>query len=268
MIQYPNAKINLGLHITSKRTDGYHEISSCLYPIQLCDALEIIPSKKLTFGSTGIPIPGTERDNLILKAYTLLRKDFPDLPPISVHLHKVIPIGAGLGGGSADAGFALTLMNRLFDLFLDDWLLEEYAAKLGSDCPFFIQNTPKLVSGRGEIMEDISVDLSGKWIVLVNPNIHISTQEAYSGVKPMTPIHDLKQVLSNRLRWEKELINDFEPSIFEKHPVLARVKQSLYDKGAFYAAMSGSGSTLFGLFDRKPHFGKSEGGFFVFEGLL
>jgi 4-diphosphocytidyl-2-C-methyl-D-erythritol kinase len=251
MIQYPNAKINLGLHITSKRTDGYHEVSSCLYPIPLCDALEIIPSKKLTFGSTGIPIPGTESDNLILKAYTLLRKDFPDLPPISVHLHKVIPIGAGLGGGSADAGFALTLMNRLFDLFLDDWLLEEYAAKLGSDCPFFIQNTPKLVSGRGEIMEEITLDLSGKWIVLINPNIHISTQVAYAGATPAPPVQDLKDVLADPGRWKEELINDFERSIFERYPLLEEIKQSLYAQGAFYAAMSGSGSTLFGIFDQK-----------------
>lgn len=268
MIQYPNAKINLGLHITSKRTDGYHEVSSCLYPIPLCDALEIILSKKTTFESTGIPIPGKEKDNLILKAYELLMKDFPGLPPISVHLHKVIPIGAGLGGGSADAGFALSLMNRLLDLFLDDWLLEEYAAKLGSDCPFFIQNTPKLVSGRGEIMEDISVDLSGKWLVLVNPNIHISTQEAYAGVRPKTPAQDLKLVLSNTLRWKDELINDFEQSIFEKYPLLGELKQSLYAQGAFYAAMSGSGSTLFGLFDQEPLFEGKEEGFFVYKGLL
>lgn len=268
MIQYPNAKINLGLHVASKRPDGYHEILSCLYPIPLCDALEIIASKKTTFASTGIPIPGKEQDNLILKAYNLLRRDFPDLPPISAHLHKVIPIGAGLGGGSADAGFALSLMNRLFDLFLDDWFLEEYAEKLGSDCPFFIQNTPKLVSGRGEIMENISVDLSGKWIVLINPNIHISTQEAYAGVTPKKPIQDLEQILSDRLRWKDELINDFEQSVFEKYPLLAKLKESLYAKGAFYAAMSGSGSTLFGLFDQEPHFGKSEEGFFVFESLL
>ncbi len=268
MIQYPNAKINLGLHITSKRTDGYHEVSSCLYPIPLCDALEIILSKKTTFASTGISIPGKEEDNLILKAYKLLQKDFPGLPPIAVHLHKVIPIGAGLGGGSADAGFALSLMNRLFDLFLDDWLLEEYAAKLGSDCPFFIQNTPKLVSGRGEMMEEISVDLSGRWLVLVNPNIHISTKEAYAGVTPKAPQHDLQKVLLDPLRWKGELINDFEQSIFGKYPLLDEVKQSLYAKGAFYAAMSGSGSTLFGLFDQPPHFERRENGFFVFESAL
>ena len=268
MIQYPNAKINLGLHITSKRPDGYHEICSCLYPIPLCDALEIIHSKKTTFASTGIPIPGKEQDNLILKAYTLLRKDFPELPPVSIHLHKVIPIGAGLGGGSADAGFALTLMNHLFDLFLDDWLLEEYAAKLGSDCPFFIQNTPKLVTGRGEIMEEISVDLSGKWLVLVYPNIHISTQEAYAGVTPNAPIQELKQVLSDHSRWKDELTNDFEKSVFEKHPLLEEIKQSLYAKGAFYAAMSGSGSSVFGLFDQQPDFEKSDKSFFVYENVL
>lgn len=268
MIQYPNAKINVGLHITSKRPDGYHEIQSCLYPIPLCDALEIIHSDKTTFSSTGIAIPGREQDNLILKAYDLLRKDFSDLPPITIHLHKAIPIGAGLGGGSADAAFALSLMNRLFDLYMDDWLLEEYAAKLGSDCPFFIQNTPKIVTGRGEIMEDISLDLSGKWLVLINPNIHISTQEAYAGVTPKAPVQDLKQVLSDRSLWKDELINDFEQSIFEKYPLLEQVKQSLYAKGAFYAAMSGSGSTLFGLFDQKPGFEKSEKGFFVYESVL
>jgi len=268
MILYPNAKINLGLNITAKRSDGYHEIESCMYPIPLCDALEIILAKKTTFAATGIAIPGKASDNLILKAYELLRSDFPDLQPVSVHLHKVIPIGAGLGGGSADAGFALNLMNRLFDLFLDDWLLEEYAAKLGSDCPFFIQNKPKLVRGRGEVMEDLALDLSGKWLVLINPNIHLSTKEAYAGVIPQKPIHDLVDVIANPAVWKDALTNDFEKSIFENHPVLAEIKASLYAHGATYAAMSGSGSTLFGLFDYQPTYSTGNQGYYVFEKQL
>src|SRR5690606_9274868 len=148
MIFFPNAKINLGLNVIRKRKDGYHEVETCLYPVPFYDALEITVSKKTNFTSTGLSVPGEEKNNSILKAYGLLKKDFNDLPPIAVHLHKAIPVGAGLGGGSADAAFALKLMNNLFDLILEDWFLEDYAAQLGSDCPFFIENTPKIATGR------------------------------------------------------------------------------------------------------------------------
>lgn len=253
MICFPNAKINLGLHITSKRKDGYHEIETCMVPIPLLDALEMIEDpKKASFNSSGIPIPGAEKDNLILKAYQLLKKDFPNLPHLSIHLHKNIPIGAGLGGGSADAAFALSLMNNLFDLILDDFFLEEYATQLGSDCPFFIENTPKIATGRGEILKPVNLDLKGSHLILINPGIHIGTKEAYAGVTPSAPKVNLEEILAERSRWRSELTNDFEPSIFKNHPTIGKIKTDLYHAGAYYAAMSGSGSSVFGLFAAKP----------------
>lgn len=268
MIRFPNAKINLGLHITGKRKDGYHEIDTCMFPIPLYDALEMILDQKTTFTSTGLEIPGSEKDNLIFKALKLLRKDFNELPHLNIHLHKNIPMGAGLGGGSADAAFALSMMNNLFDLLLEDWFLEDYAAQLGSDCPFFIENTPKIATGRGEILEPVEVDLSGKHLLLINPNIHIGTKEAYAGVSPKTSSIDLKEVLAERSRWKDELVNDFEASIFPQYPEIASIKSQLYEMGAFYAAMSGSGSTVFGLFDKKPEKGNWKEGYFVFEGEM
>lgn len=253
MISFPNAKINLGLHITSKRNDGYHEIETCMVPIPIYDALEmIVEQKKITWNTSGIPIPGDNQDNLILKAYKLIQKDFSDIPPLSIHLHKSIPMGAGLGGGSADGAFALKMMNRLFELHLDDFFLEEYAEQLGSDCPFFIENTPKIVRGRGEILEPIEIQLKGNFLVLINPNIHIGTQEAYAGVLPTPPKVNLATLLQEKKRWKNELVNDFESSIFQNHPILNTIKENLYRAGAYYAAMSGSGSSMFGLFEKKP----------------
>lgn len=252
MISFPNAKINLGLQITSKRKDGYHDIETCMVPIPLFDALEMILDKKSTWNSSGLEIPGDSKDNLILKAEKLLRKDFPDLPNLNIHLHKNIPMGAGLGGGSADGAFALKLMNNLFDLHLDDFFLEEYAAQLGSDCPFFIENTPKIARGRGEILEPIDLSLQGTYIVLINPGIHIGTKEAYAGVTPAVPKVNLAEVLQNRNRWKAELVNDFELSIFKNHPEIEAIKSKMYSAGAFYSAMSGSGSSVFGLFDMQP----------------
>jgi len=269
MICFPNAKINLGLHITSKRKDGYHEIETCMYPIPLFDALEIIiDRKRSTFNSTGISIPGDPKDNLILKAYHLLKKDFPNLPHITIHLHKNIPMGAGLGGGSADAAFALNLMNNLFDLILDDFFLEEYAANLGSDCPFFIENSPKIATGRGEILENSRVDLKGSYLILINPGIHIGTKEAYSGVTPKKPEINLADVLGDKSRWKEELQNDFEPSTFVSFPEIGKIKSDLYEMGAYYAAMSGSGSSVFGLFESQPKKLEWKQGYFVFETLL
>jgi 4-diphosphocytidyl-2-C-methyl-D-erythritol kinase len=264
MISFPNAKINLGLHVTAKRKDGYHDIETCMVPIPLFEALEMILDNKTVFTSTGLPIPGDDKDNLILKAFKLLRKDFNDLPNLNIHLHKNIPIGAGLGGGSADAAFALKLMNNLFDLHLEDWFLEDYAAQLGSDCPFFIENTPKIATGRGEILEPISVDLKGKYLVLINPQIHISTKDAYSGISPKKPLGNLKTILADQSLWKAHLVNDFEKSIFPKYPEIAQIKDRLYDLGAFYASMSGSGATVFGLFDSKPESVEWKEGYFVF----
>lgn len=264
MISFPNAKINLGLHVTAKKKDGYHDIETCMVPIPLYDALEMILDNTTTFTNTGLPIPGAEKDNLILKAFKLLRKDFNDLPNIHIHLHKNIPLGAGLGGGSADAAFALKMMNTLFDLHLEDWFLEDYAAQLGSDCPFFIENTPKIATGRGEIMEPISIDLKGKYLVLINPHIHISTKEAYSGITPKKPLVDLKNILADQSLWKAHLVNDFEASIFPMHPEIAQIKERLYESGAFYSAMSGSGSTVFGLFDTRPDASEWKEGYFLF----
>jgi 4-diphosphocytidyl-2-C-methyl-D-erythritol kinase len=268
MICFPNAKINLGLHITAKRKDGYHDIETCMVPIPLYDALEMIVENTTIFETSGLSIPGEEKDNLILKALKLIRKDFNDLPQVHIHLHKNIPMGAGLGGGSADGAFALTLMNRLFDLFLDDFILEDYAAQLGSDCPFFIENKPKIATGRGEILEPIDINLKGDHILLVKPPIHIGTKEAYEGITPKSPEFDLKSILKDKSIWKEKLVNDFENSIFPNHPQLIEIKQQLYDMGAYYAAMSGSGSTLFGLFKGAPKEKDWPENYFSFQGLL
>lgn len=268
MISFPNAKINLGLQILSKRKDGYHEIRSCMVPIPLTDALEMILDKKPSWTTSGLTVPGDPKDNLILKAEKLLKKDFPGLPNLQIHLLKNIPMGAGLGGGSADGAFALVLMNNLFDLHLDDYFLEEYAAQLGSDCPFFIKNIPQIAEGRGEILQPVDLSLQGSYLVLVNPDIHIGTKEAYSGVTPKAASVELEEVLLDRSRWKNELINDFEPNIFSKYPEIDSIKRKMYSAGAYYAAMSGSGSTVFGLFAQKPQDLTWDKKYFVFEGIL
>ncbi|MFT5618295.1 MAG: 4-diphosphocytidyl-2-C-methyl-D-erythritol kinase [Arenicella sp.] len=251
MLSFPNAKINLGLNIIEKRSDGFHNIESCFFPIPWRDMLEIIPAEKTSFSSTGIEIPESKSGNLCLQAYNLLKADF-DLPPVKIHLHKIIPIGAGLGGGSADGSFALKMLNEKFDLKITSQKLEEYALQMGSDCPFFIENKPVLVLGRGEAFEEIELDLSGKFITLVNPNIHISTKEAYSGIVPKQPEKPISTILGNHIStWENELQNDFENHLFESYEILPRIKSELYDKGCQYASMTGSGSTLFGISEQK-----------------
>lgn len=268
MIGFPNAKINLGLHVTAKRKDGYHEIETCMVAIPLFDALEMVIDKKPGWNSTGFPIPGDPKDNLILKAEKLLRKDFQGLPNLNIHLHKSIPMGAGLGGGSADGAFALKLMSNLFDLHLDDFFLEEYAAQLGSDCSFFVGNTPAIARGRGELLEPFNLSLEGVHLVLINPGIHVGTKEAYAGVTPAAPKVKLEEVLADRSRWKEELVNDFEPSVFAAHPEIGEIKEKMYAAGAFYAAMSGSGSSVFGLFEKKPASIDWKDGYFVFEAEL
>ncbi|MFN5337447.1 MAG: 4-(cytidine 5'-diphospho)-2-C-methyl-D-erythritol kinase [Bacteroidota bacterium] len=268
MITFPNAKINLGLHITQKRKDGYHDIETCMYPVPVYDALEMILDTKSVWTATGIPIPGSPSENLILKAEKLLRKDIPGLPQLQIHLHKHIPMGAGLGGGSADAAFALKLMNSLFELHLDDFFLEEYASRLGSDCPFFIENTPKIARGRGEILEPSEVSLQGMHLILIYPGIHIGTKEAYAGVSPRPPKIPLEEVLKDKKQWKEALVNDFEPSILPLYPEIAQIKNSLYEAGAFYAAMSGSGSSVFGLFEQSPKPLAWPSHYFVSEAIL
>jgi 4-diphosphocytidyl-2-C-methyl-D-erythritol kinase len=253
MIVFPNAKINLGLQITEKLPNGYHSINSCLYPIPWSDILEVIPGKKVAFNATGIEIPGKKEDDIVLKAYKLLRKDF-SLPKVNIHLHKMIPIGAGLGGGSSDAAFMLKHLNNEAQLFLEESVLEDYAAQIGSDCPFFINNKPATVSGTGTELEPIELNLTGMALVVINPGIHVSTSQAYAGVVPKKSTTDLRELLTSKdfARWQKELINDFEPGLFEQYPELPLIKELLYQNGAAYAAMSGSGSTMFGLFENKP----------------
>ncbi len=253
MLKFPNAKINLGLNIISKREDGYHDIESCFYPIPLKDALEIIPSNNLNFETTGLKIPGDSNDNLVLKAFELLNEDF-DLPTLEIILHKNIPMGAGMGGGSADGAFMLTLLNDYFELNISTQELEQYALKLGSDCPFFIENKPKLVSGRGEVFENTKLDLSGYYLALVYPDIHISTGVAYGGVKPQKPEISVKEIIEQYPieEWNKLLKNDFESGVFNKFPILQDIKNKLYENGAIYASMTGSGSTIFGIFKEQP----------------
>ncbi|MEQ8713220.1 MAG: 4-(cytidine 5'-diphospho)-2-C-methyl-D-erythritol kinase [Cyclobacteriaceae bacterium] len=253
MITFPNIKINLGLRITSKREDGYHNIESCFCPIPWCDALEITDADQFSFESSGLPIPGESSSNLVVKAYEQLKKDF-DLPPVKVHLLKSIPMGAGLGGGSADGAFMLKLLNEKFKLGLVDEQLEAYALRLGSDCPFFIKNQPVIAKGRGEVFEPINLSLAGKHVVLINPGLHIGTKEAYAGVVPHTPETELKELLEKTSidGWKDIINNDFEVSAFKLHPSLQLLKDELYNKGALYASMSGSGSTIYGIFDSDP----------------
>jgi 4-diphosphocytidyl-2-C-methyl-D-erythritol kinase len=249
MVVFPPCKINLGLQITGKRADGYHDLVTCFYPVPWCDILEAIPSQKFSFTSSGISIPGDNADNLCIKAYSLLKKDF-DLKPVALHLHKIIPMGAGLGGGSSDAAWTLQVMSQLFNLDLSRETLRRYASQLGSDCAFFIENRPMFGSGRGEILTDTVVNLKGKFIVIVKPDVHVSTAEAYAGVTPKIPETSLKEILEKYPleQWKDFVQNDFEVSVFKKHPVIKKVKDQLYTHGAQYASMSGSGSAVFGIF--------------------
>lgn len=248
MVAFPPSKINLGLSIVRKRVDGYHDIETCFYPLPFTDVLEIIPAKATQFASTGINIPGTADENICLKAYLLLNQDF-DLPPVSIHLHKIIPTGAGLGGGSSDAAHTLRLLNKVFGLGLDQQALMSYAARLGSDCSFFVQDNPMMGFGRGEILKETEVDLTGKFLVLLNPGLHVSTAEAYGGVIPGTPVFPIESTVRKPVdQWKVLLQNDFEKSVFERFPLIATLKDELYKSGALYASMSGSGSSVFGIF--------------------
>ena len=250
MILFPNAKINIGLQITEKRSDGFHTLESCFYPVPLNDLLEIIPASQTSFGISGTNIPGDLATNLCMRAYECLKLDF-ELPPIQMYLHKMIPIGAGLGGGSADAAFTLRLLNEQFNLALSAEQLETYARQLGSDCAFFIQNRPMYCVEKGDHFQDIDVSLKGYTIVLVYPNLAISTAKAYTNVRPQKPSESLRTLLEAPVEtWRKTVRNDFENSLFPVYPVLDRVKQELYQVGAVYASMSGSGSTIYGIFEQ------------------
>jgi 4-diphosphocytidyl-2-C-methyl-D-erythritol kinase len=254
MIVFPPCKINLGLYITRKREDVFHDLESIFYPINLCDALELIPlgegKGEIKFSSTGIPIPGDVNSNLIVKAYHLLHEQF-QLPSLHVHLHKVIPMGAGLGGGSSNGAWMLRALNQLFNLNLPIQTLLEYAAKLGSDCPFFIYDSPCKVSGRGEFLEPIDLDLSSYFIWLINPGIHISTAQAFSQVTPKSaPLNWEDQVNLSPDKWN--FSNDFESGIAKQNSAIFDCLQILKDRGALYFAMTGTGSTVYGIFNHMP----------------
>ena len=254
MIAFPNAKINLGLYILNKRTDGFHSIETCFYPIPLTDILELIPSASLMFTSSGNPIPGNANSNLCIKTYEAIKK-IQNIPAVHIHLHKNIPIGAGLGGGSSDAAYTAKLLNDRFCLNLSPEQLEDIVRPIGSDCSFFIQNKSILAFEKGDRFSDTDiVNLTGYWLYLIYPPIHISTKEAYEGVIPQNNRQPLKEILVKPIQeWKHLLVNDFETSIFKKHPVLEKIKESFYNHGAVYASMSGSGSSIFGLFKEKPH---------------
>ncbi len=249
MIVYPNAKINIGLNVIKKRDDGYHNLSSVFYPVlDVCDVLEVLISDKFTFSSSGIEMPGS--DNICEKAWKLLYDDF-GIGNVKIHLHKIIPIGAGLGGGSADGSFVLKALNKLFELNLSNIQLEKYALILGADCPFFIDNTPKYIQGIGEKMTAFDLDLATYEIRLINPEIQIYTKDAYSGVVPEIPKLTVEEIIKLPINeWKDKLKNDFEISVFAKYPQLEKMKEQLYADGAIYASMSGSGSVLYGVFEK------------------
>ena len=253
MIVFPNCKINLGLHIVRKRPDGFHDLETIFYPVPLCDALEIIrvPDKA---GETTITVTGLAIDNpmenICLKAYYLLKKYF-DLPVVKIHLHKNIPVGAGLGGGSSDGAFTLLLLNKKFDLKVSEKKLIEYALELGSDCPFFIRNKACYATHRGEVLQPIQLDLSSYKLVLINPGIHINTGWAFSQIRPKENRISLLEIIQQpTTNWKNNLVNDFEAAIFQQHPSIKQIKEQLYQNGAVYAAMSGSGSSIYGLFEK------------------
>ena len=257
MIQFPNCKINLGLSILAKRADGYHELETVFYPIAVSDALEILPAANLTMTQSGIAVPGDPAQNLCLKAYHLLKKDFPTLPAVQMHLHKNIPMGAGLGGGSSDGTSTLLILNQQFSLGLNDQQLIDYASQLGSDCPFFVYNKACHATGRGEILTPIHLDLSNYQFLLVHPGVHIATAWAFQQLNPHTKSESIQAIIEKPITdWKNYLINDFEAPVFKAEPKLSLIKDQLYQLGAIYASMSGSGSSLFGIFP-KDHFNQA-----------
>jgi 4-diphosphocytidyl-2-C-methyl-D-erythritol kinase len=268
MVSFPPCKINLGLHIIRKRADGFHDLETCFYPVPWTDILEIIPADILSFTTSGTVIPGNDADNLCLQAYYLLQKDF-NLGSVKIHLHKIIPTGAGLGGGSADAAHTIRLLNTVFQLNLPVEKMMAYAAQLGSDCAFFIQDKPMMGTGRGEILQPASLSLKGKYLALIKPTIHVSTAEAYAGISPAQPAVPLQQLLETHglAEWKDVIKNDFEETVFNNYPAIAELKAAFYKQGAIYASMSGSGASVFGIFEREVALAVPEG-YTSWQGIL
>lgn len=253
MILFPNAKINIGLAVTEKRLDGYHNIESIFVPVPLCDTLEILPSKDFQFLNYGLTIDGNWEQNICVKAYQLFKSKF-DISPVRILLHKNIPMQAGLGGGSSDAAFTLIGLNKIFNINLTNEQLTYYASMLGSDCAFFTQNTPCFATGKGEILEPVSLNLSGYFIKIVKPQVHISTVKAYQHIQPQKNIVSFKQIIlkKNLQDWKNHLFNDFENHAFIEYPILSKIKKEMYNEGALFAGMTGSGSAIFGIYNSMP----------------
>ncbi len=274
MICFPNAKINIGLRVIDKRPDGYHNLETVFYPIGLKDVLEVVPSKledslklSVTGANTGDLCADVE-SNIVTKAYRLLEKKYA-LPPVSVYLHKAIPSGAGLGGGSSDAAQTLILLNTLNKLGLSVTEMEQLSAQLGADCAFFIKNNPIFAKGIGTDFEPLTLNLTGWYLVLIKPDIHVSTAEAYSLVTPRKPKQALKTLIEMPLEtWKGLIVNDFEESVFDRYPAVSKLKDTLYAHGAVYASMSGSGSSVFGLFRESLDLKKAFPGCFYWSETL
>lgn len=270
MICFPNAKINIGLNITGRRPDGFHNIETVLFPVELCDVLEFVEDRNpgetdYRLNVTGLELKTAPEDNICIKAYRLLKKVY-DIPKISIHLHKIIPVGAGLGGGSSDAAYMLKNLNKVFHLNISNKMLQDYAGKLGSDCPFFINNNPVFAYETGNKFIEIDLNLSGYYIVIIYPNLQISTSSAYSEAFIKTPEKSIRDTIKLPLKeWENVIQNDFEKTIFPEYPEIKNIKKELYNMGAIYASMSGSGSTLYGIFDSVPEIKQSLRNYFIWQ---
>jgi 4-diphosphocytidyl-2-C-methyl-D-erythritol kinase len=251
MVCFPNCKINVGLYVTSKRPDGYHNIETVFVPIAHHDVLEIVPAKQsTTLTTTGLPVAGVANSNLVMKAYNLLaQRHGNQMGPLDIYLHKIVPMGAGLGGGSADGAYMLHLLSDYFNLNLGKVVLASLAAELGSDCPFFVHNSPSFAMGRGELLQPIELSLSGYSVQVVCPNIHVSTAQAFKLITPKSAPYNLRDLPTLPIaEWKHHISNDFEAPVFSMHPILDEIKKQLYAGGAIYAAMTGSGSAVYGIF--------------------
>lgn len=251
MVIFPNAKINLGLRILRKRGDGYHDVETCFYPVPLCDALEFLPSPSgFEFHQTGQALNLQPEDNICVKAWNLLKTAFPSLPDQRIHLHKAIPSGAGLAGGSSDATHLLKGLDAKYHLFSNKEELAGMALQLGSDCPFFLVNKPAIGTGRGEVLSPIDLSLKGYQVLLINPGVQISTAWAFSKIQPALPSQSIETVLRQPINtWAHDLINDFEKPVYEAYPSIQAIRDWLYNQGAVYASLSGTGSTVYGIFE-------------------
>lgn len=248
MITYPIAKINIGLLVTEKRADGFHNLETIFYPIQMQDVLEVVEADEFKFSMSGLDLDGDPNENLVVKAYNLIKDDY-QIPAVQIHLHKNIPSGAGLGGGSSDAAHMLLALNDLFSLNISDEKLMDYALRLGSDCPFFLKAKPVYATGRGEIMQEVPVELKEYYLILVKPPVHVSTALAYKNIVPQKPRLSLKGLVGFTVsKWKGNILNHFEKYVFQEYPEVAQIKKTLYDQGAAFALMSGSGSAVYGLF--------------------